>query len=82
MLFIFIEISILIFMLDSSIVLISWKSKKQVIISHSWCRYWDLASTTCDNNLQHSYPVHVPIHCDKNSAIQIAHNPIAAHKTY
>ncbi|KAL6523561.1 Beta-galactosidase 8 [Orobanche gracilis] len=71
--------------------LISWKSKKQDIVSRSSteAEYRAMASTTCeivwlrwllaDMGIQCSGPT--PLHCDNKSAIQIAHNSVFHERT-
>lgn len=66
--------------------LISWQSKKQIVISHSSIEpeYRALADVTSEvvllrwllQDISVSHHSSTPIHCDIQSAIQIAHNDV------
>ncbi|KAI3780881.1 hypothetical protein L2E82_10874 [Cichorium intybus] len=72
--------------------LISWKSKKQDVVSRSSteAEYRAMAVTTCeivwlrwllaDMGVDASHPT--PLHCDNNSAIQIAKNSLLVRRSY
>ena len=71
--------------------LISWKSKKQDVVSRSSseAEYRAMASTTCeivwlrrllaDMGVSHSRPT--PLYCDNKSAVHIAHNSVFHERT-
>ncbi|GKA58392.1 hypothetical protein Tco_0757580 [Tanacetum coccineum] len=71
--------------------LVSWKSKKQSMLSKSSAKaeYRAINSVTCEviwiikilAELNIDTSLHVPFHCDNNSAIQIAANPIFHERT-
>ncbi|GJY83172.1 ribonuclease H-like domain-containing protein [Tanacetum coccineum] len=73
--------------------LISWKSKKQSMLSKSFAEaeYRAMNSVTCEVmwilkiltelNLKVNTSLPVPLHCDNSSAIQIAANPVFHERT-
>ncbi|GJW01106.1 hypothetical protein Tco_1556357, partial [Tanacetum coccineum] len=71
--------------------LISWKSKKQSMLSKSFAEaeYRAMNSVTCEvmwilkilTELNVSTSLPVPLHCDNSSAIRIAANPVFHEKT-
>ncbi|GJW68797.1 ribonuclease H-like domain-containing protein [Tanacetum coccineum] len=71
--------------------LVSWKSKKQSMLSKSSTKaeYRAMNSVTCEviwiikilAELNIDTSLHVPFHCDNDSAIQIAANPIFHERT-
>lgn len=71
--------------------LISWKSKKQVTVSHSFAEaeYQSVATTVCEilwlsyvlQDLQLPPPHPIPLWCDNQTAIYIATNPLFHERT-
>ena len=66
--------------------LVSWRSKKQDVVSHSSieAEYRALADTTCElvwlrwllANMDAPQPTATPLYCDNRSAIYITHNDV------
>ena len=77
------------FLLDTS--LVSWRSKKQDVVSHSSieAEYRALADTTCELvwlrwllvDMDAPQPTATPLYCDNRSAIYIAHNDVFHERT-
>ncbi|KAL5817912.1 hypothetical protein ACOSQ3_026290 [Xanthoceras sorbifolium] len=77
------------FMLGTS--LVSWRSKKQDVVSHSSTKaeYRAIADTTCElvwlrwllADMDAPRPTAIPLYCDNRSAIYIAHNDVFHERT-
>ena len=70
---------------------ISWKTKKQPVVSRSSAEaeYRAMATTTCElvwlktllRDLHVTHPMHITLHCDNQAAPHIAANPIFHERT-